>query len=117
MPGISIHVVDVTQGVPARGMQVEVHRVDAAGRHLVARGAVGADGVVAHPAVAGAAVLQGIHDVELAVGAYFRAAGVDVGSPAFQETAVYRFTVADTAEHYHLPVKISPWGLSIWRGR
>lgn len=117
MPGISIHVVDVTRGVPARGMRVEVHRIDDAGRHLVARGKVGPDGVVAHPVTTGDGVVPGRYDIELAVGAYYRALDVDVGAPAFQETAVFRFTVVDAAEHYHLPVKLSPWGLSIWRGR
>ena len=106
MPGISIHVVDVTHGVPARGMRVEVHRIDDAGRHLVARGEVGADGVVAHPVTTGAGVVPGRYDVELAVGAYYRSLDVDVGAPAFQETAVFRFTVVDAAEHYHLPVKL-----------
>ena len=117
MPGISIHVVDVTRGMPARGMHVEVHRVDAAGRHLVARGVVGADGVVAHPIAGGAGVVPGAHEVELDAGAYYRALDVDVGEPAFQERAIFRFTIVDPAEHYHLPVKLSPWGLSIWRGR
>lgn len=117
MPGISIHVVDVTQGLPARGMKVEVHRLDDAGRKLVARGEVGHDGVVAHPMAAGAGIVPGGYEIELAVGAFYRELDVDVGAPAFQETAVFRFTVVDPAEHYHLPVKLSPWGLSIWRGR
>lgn len=117
MPGISIHVVDVTRGVPARGMHVEIHRSDDAGRHLVARGEVGADGVVADPVTNGAGVVAGRYDVELAVGAFYRALKVEVGTPAFQETAVFRFTVVDPTEHYHLPVKLSPWGLSVWRGR
>jgi 5-hydroxyisourate hydrolase len=117
MPGISIHVVDVTRGVPAKGMRVEVHRVDAAGKHLVARAEVGEDGVVAHPLAKGAGVVPGTHEVELAVGAYYRTLMMDVGDPAFQESAVFRFTVVDPMEHYHLPVKLSPWGLSIWRGR
>ena len=117
VPGISIHVVDVTRGVPARGMHVEIHRTDDAGRHLVARGEVGVDGVVAHPVTTGAGVVAGRYDVELAVGAFYRALQVDVGAPAFQETAVFRFTVVDTTEHYHVPVKLSPWGLSVWRGR
>lgn len=117
MPGISIHVVDVTRGLPARGMRVEVHRVDTAGRHLVARAAVGTDGVVEHPITTGAGVVPGAHEVELAAGDYYRAQDIDVGDPAFQERAVFRFNVVDPAEHYHLPVKLSPWGLSIWRGR
>jgi 5-hydroxyisourate hydrolase len=117
MPGISIHVVDVTRGVPAGGMRVEVHRIDDAGRHLVARGEVGPDGVVAHPMATGAGVVPGRYEIELAAGTYYRALDVDIGAPAFQETVVFRFTVVDAAEHYHLPVKLSPWGLSIWRGR
>ena len=117
MPGISIHVVDVTRGAPARGMTVDVHRIDAGGQHLVAQGQVGADGGVAGAITSGEGIVSGVHVVELAAGAYYRALGVDVGSPAFQETAVFRFTVVDPAEHYHLPVKLSPWGLSIWRGR
>ena len=117
MPGISIHVVDVTRGLPASGMRVEVHRLDGTGRHLVARGAVGTDGVVAHPIASGAGVTPGAHEVELAAGDYYRALDIAVGEPAFQERAVFRFTVVDPAEHYHLPIKLSPWGLSIWRGR
>ena len=117
MPGISIHVVDVTRGLPARGMRVEVHRVDTTGRQLVARGEVGADGAVAHPIASGTGVLPGAHEVELAAGEYYRAQDLDVGDPAFLERAMFRFNVVDPAEHYHLPEKLSPWGLSIWRGR
>ena len=117
MPGISIHVVDVTRGVPARGMRVNVVRIDGSGRYSVATAEVGPDGVVPHAITTGAGVEQGSYEVELAAGAYFRALGDPVGSPAFQETAVFRFTVVDPGEHYHLPVKLSPWGLSVWRGR
>jgi 5-hydroxyisourate hydrolase len=118
MPGISIHVVDVTRGAPARGMRVDVYRIDdGVGRHLVANGEVGPEGIVAHPMTTGAGVVGGGYQVELAVGAYYRGLDADVGAPAFQETAVFRFTVVDPTEHYHLPIKLSPWGLSIWRGR
>ena len=110
--------VDVTRGLPALGMRVEVARVDeGGGRHRVATGEVGADGTVPHAINTGAGVVPGRYDVELAAGAYYRALGDDVGVPAFQETVVFRFTVVDPGEHFHLPVKLSPWGLSIWRGR
>jgi hypothetical protein len=52
----------------------------------------------------------------LHAGDYFRASGQVTAAPAFQEIVVLRFTVLDAAEHYHLPVKITPWGLSVWRG-
>lgn len=117
MPGISIHVVDVTRGAPARGMAVEVHRIDDGERRFVARGDVGSDGVMAHPGAKTLGTGPGCYEVELAVGAYYRALDIDVGKPAFQEIVVYRFTVVDGNEHYHLPIKLSPWGVSIWRGR
>jgi 5-hydroxyisourate hydrolase len=117
MPGLSVHVVDVTRGLPARGMRVHVHRSDGEGRQLVARGEVGADGTMAHAITGGAGITRGTYDVELFVGDYFRSIGADVGTPAFQETSVFRFNVVDPAEHYHLPVKLSPYGLSVWRGR
>jgi 5-hydroxyisourate hydrolase len=117
MPGISVHVVDVTRGMPAQGLQVEIHRVGAAGRELIASGAIERDGAMRHAVNEGAGVTPGVHEVELGVGAFYRALGVDVGSPAFQERAIFRFSVTDVGEHYHLPVKLSPFGLSIWRGR
>jgi 5-hydroxyisourate hydrolase len=117
MPGISIHVVDVTLGAPARGMRVEVHRIEAASRQLVANAYVGSDGVVAHAMTSGAGVTRGCYEVELFIGPYYRSIDVDVGTPAFQEVAVFRFGVVDPAEHYHLPIKLSPWGMSVWRGR
>jgi 5-hydroxyisourate hydrolase len=116
--GISIHVVDVTRGLPARGMRVRVYR-EAEGSMPTEMGAgeIGADGTLDHPMARGVGITAGPCTVELGVGAYYRSSGVDVGEPAFQEIALFRFTVTDPAEHYHLPVKLSPWGLSIWRGR
>ncbi|HVF65687.1 MAG TPA: hydroxyisourate hydrolase [Casimicrobiaceae bacterium] len=117
MSGISIHVVDVVRGMPARGMRVEVFRVEASQRLKIASGTVGADGAVAHPIAAGTDVVAGVHEVQLATGSYYRDGSADVGEPAFQEVTLFRFTVVDPREHYHLPIKLSPWGLSIWRGR
>jgi len=117
MPGVSIHVVDVTRGLPARAMRVVLVRLDAGMRTRIGEGQVGDDGVLAHPMVRGEGVAAGEHEVELYAGPYFRSVGIAVGEPAFLEVASFRFTIVDAAEHYHLPVKISPWGLSIWRGR
>lgn len=117
MPGISIHVVDVTRGLPARGMHIDVFRESDTGRARVAAGTIGADGTLDHPVARGEGVVAGTHVVALHLGAYYRSLAVDVGNPAFLEVAWFRFTVVDAGEHYHLPVKLSPWGLSIWRGR
>jgi 5-hydroxyisourate hydrolase len=117
MPGVSIHVVDVTRGLPARGMRVALLRLEAGVRTTVGEGHIGDDGVLTHPMTSGEGIRSGEHEVELAAGADFRSVGIAVGDPAFLEMAAFRFTIVDAAEHYHLPVKLSPWGLSIWRGR
>ena len=117
MPGISIHVVDVTRGVPAHGMLVEVRRDEAGERASVGAATIGADGVFVHPMNDGTGVTAGAHVVAFHVGDYYRSLGVEIGNPAFLEVALFRFTVTDVNEHYHLPVKLSAWGLSIWRGR
>ncbi len=116
MPGISIHVVDVSRGLPAVGMRVEVRALDGDVARTVGQGIIGGNGTFAHPMNAGTGVARGVHEVMLHAGDYFRASGQVTAAPAFQEVVVLRFTVLDAADHYHLPVKVTPWGLSVWRG-
>ncbi len=117
MPGVSIHVVDVVRGVPATGLRVVVSALTDAGSREVGAGAIGEGGVLDHPMNQGTGIAPGVHEVLLHAGDYYRAAGLVEAAPAFQETIAFRFTVADVREHYHLPFKISPWGISVWRGR
>ncbi|HVL57737.1 MAG TPA: hydroxyisourate hydrolase [Burkholderiaceae bacterium] len=117
MPGISVHVVDVTQGLPAAGMQVTIHAGEGGARRAIARGQIGASGAFVDPVNDGHGVAAGVHEIELAAGEFYRRIGAITDSPAFQEHVLYRFHVTDASQHYHLPIKISPWGLSIWRGR
>jgi len=116
MPGISIHVVDVALGRPAAGMFVEVHAVRDEVRRVVGTGVIGDNGTLAHAMNAGDGVGAGTHEVLLHAGEYFRFVGQVKDKPAFQEIVPLRFTVLDPNDHYHLPVKISPWGISVWRG-
>lgn len=118
MPGISVHVVDVSSGAPARGMRVAVHRIAADGaRRPVGGGTIGDGGLLGDAALGrGDALEPGTYEVTLAAGDWYRAHGQDVGAPAFQENVVYRFEWVDVAPHLHLPFKLSPWGVSVWRG-
>lgn len=119
MPGVSIHVVDVVRGQPAVGLEAELQSLPAGAAPVtIGRGVVGADGQVDHPMVRGTGITLGEHQVLLRAGTYYRAAELlPAGRPAFLEVAAFRFTVGDLKEHYHLPFKLSPWGLSVWRGR
>lgn len=114
MPGLSLHVVDVTRGVPAQGMAVSVYSLTPAPR-LLAEGALSASGVLDHP-ITGETLPVGVYEAVFQAGAFFAAAGVAQSDPPFLGEVPFRFSVADPGQHLHLPLKITPWGFSIWRG-
>ena len=114
MPGVSIHVVDVARGVVATGMRVELHALEPRAR-LIADGAIGANGVLAHSAL-GARFVPGDYEARFHVAEFYRTAGVALPAPPFLDVAFFRFGIADPEAHYHLPVKLTPWGLSCFRG-
>ena len=108
MPGISIHVVDVSRGVVAAGMQVELlhdgKRI-AAGK-ASAKGLLEVDGW-AKP---------GIYEAVFHVADWYREQRVPLPSTPFLDVVTYRFGVSDPEQHYHLPFKCTPWGYSCFRG-
>jgi len=114
--GISIHVVDVSRGVPAHGMHIELFRLGPE-RTLLAAGTVGSTGALALPdAVAQAPQQPGLYEAMFHVGPYYRNRGDPLPMPAFLEHVPYVFGIADPAQHYHLPLKVTPWGFSLFRG-
>ena len=118
MPGgISIHVVDVSQGVPAAGMQVALYRLADNGRIPLATGIVGANGVLPVPDSVGATPQSAaLYEAVFEVADFYRRRGDAIPAPAFIEQATYRFGIADPSQHYHLPLKVTPWGYSLFRG-
>jgi len=121
MQAVSIHVVDVANGVVAAGMQVDVARSDRDDRGVerwtqVVSGKVGRNGVVDGIEGREALFQIGAYELRLHVADYYRARGTTLPEPAFMDVQVFRFGVADISQHYHLPVKLSPWGLSCFRG-
>ncbi len=111
MPGVSIHVVDVSRGVVAAGMRVELHGAGG----LIAGGAVSSKGLLSEPAL-DAAFAPGLYEARFHVGAWYRQQGVALPAVPFLEVVTYRFGIADPAQHYHLPFKCTPWGYSCFRG-
>ena len=109
MPGVSIHAWDVSRGIAAAGMRVELKGPD--GRMLLDK-AIDSRGVleIAELPVAG------LHEAVFHVGDWYRTQGVSLPKPAFLEAVPYRFGIADLKQHYHLPFKVTPWGFSLFRG-
>lgn len=116
MPGMSIHVVDVSRGVVAEGMAVEVVFVAGNGqRRVLAAGMISAKGTLDHPALA-AALEAGRYQAVFHIGAFYRAASVAIPDVPFLDVVTYDFGIADPRQHYHLPFKCTPWGYSCFRG-
>jgi 5-hydroxyisourate hydrolase len=115
MPGLSIHVIDVSRGVPAAGMRVELWVVGS-DRTMVADALVDAGGLVELPGLAARPMSQGVYEAVFHVAEWFRAQGVPLPAPAFLDAVPFRFGIADPGQHYHLPMKITPWGFSLFRG-
>ena len=118
MQAVSIHVVDVAHGLVAVGMRVDVVRREEEDERWtqVVSGKVGRNGVVDGIEGREALFEIGVYELRLHVADYYRARGTPLPEPAFMDVQVFRFGLADTSQHYHLPVKLTPWGLSCFRG-
>lgn len=114
MPGgISIHAVDVASGRPAHGLAVEV-TATTGGRRIVASGTLNAHGGLDDPVTDGAGIEAGDYEVLFRIGDYLRRQGSEhVG---FLEVIAFRFNITRPEEHFHLPLKFTAWGYSIFRG-
>jgi 5-hydroxyisourate hydrolase len=111
MPGISIHVVDVSRGVVAEGMRVELYRRYS----LIVSGHIAASGLLEHPALKERFSSDNYQAV-FHVAEYYRKAGVALASWPFLHVVRYDFGIDQPDQHYHLPFKCTPWGYSCFRG-
>lgn len=112
--GISIHAVDVASGRPAAGLGVRLVRIEAAGESVIAEGDCGASGLFDHPTVRGEGVEPGRYRAEFEIGAFYAARGQ--GEAGFLDVARFDFGIRDATQHYHLPLKFTAWGYSLFRG-
>jgi len=109
VPGISIHVVDVSRGVVAAGMKVELHGPQGG---IVAAGITNAKGLLENQANMPA----GFYEARFHVAAWYREQGVALPQVPFLDVVHFRFGISDPRQHYHLPFKCTPWGYSCFRG-
>ena len=113
---LTTHVLDTALGRPAAGVAVRLHAMEEGGRRLVAETATNADGRCDAPLMAGAAMAAGTYELEFGAGDYFAAAGLSLPEPRFLDTVVLRFGISEPGAHYHVPLLISPYGYSTYRG-
>lgn len=115
---LTTHVLDTAQGVPAANMTIQLWRLDPSSDQavLLKQIVTNADGRGDEPLLSGPAFVQGVYELRFAVGTYFETQGLAVADPPFLDIVPVRFGIADGEAHYHVPLLVSPWAYSTYRG-
>lgn len=117
MTGLTTHVLDTALGKPARGLTIDLFRIEGDARTHLKTVATNSDGRVdGGPILIGDSFVAGTYELVFRAGDYLRASGVELPEPAFLDLVPIRFGIADTTAHYHVPLLISPYGYSTYRG-
>ena len=117
MGRLTTHVLDLVRGVPAAGMLIELAAFDGRNnRRSVAQATTNRDGRCDKPLIEGEAFTEGVYQLEFHVAAYFSAQGITLPKPPFLDIVQVRFGVARPAEHHHVPLLVTPWSYSTYRG-
>jgi 5-hydroxyisourate hydrolase len=116
MGKLSTHVLDTSQGKPAAGVSVELYAVNGSARQLLKRTATNADGRCDAPLLEGDLLMAGQYELVFNAGDYFAAQGVSLPTPRFIDRVTIAFGVADPTQNYHVPLVVSPWAYSTYRG-
>ncbi len=114
---LTTHVLDTTGGKPAAGLEIELFAISETGeRTLLRRVRTNADGRVDGPLLVGEDYRPGHYELLFRAGDYLRAQGVALEDPAFLDLVPIRFGIADAGSHLHVPLLLSPYGYSTYRG-
>lgn len=112
MGRLTTHVLDTAHGCPASAMTIRLFRGDT----LLLETSTNGDGRCDHPLLSGDAMQQGRYRLEFDASAYFRSKGVRLADPAFLDVVAIEFGIADADGHYHVPLLVSPYSYSTYRG-
>ncbi len=116
MRRLSTHVLDTVAGGPARGMTIELFAVEGETRRLITTRQTNADGRTDAPMLAGDDYRPGTYELRFHVAAHFAATGAAKGDLPFLDIVPIRFTIAEPDSHYHVPLLVTPWSYSTYRG-
>lgn len=114
MAKLTTHVLDTMHGKPAAGMRIDLLRDAGAG--LIKSVVTNADGRCDQPLLGEGEFIGGAYELRFYVADYFRALAVELPDPPFLTVVPVCFSIADTSAHYHVPLLVSPWAYSTYRG-
>lgn len=113
---LTTHVLDTARGCPAAGLRITLHRIGPDGPELLAEAVTNADGRTDSPILPAGALGAGHYELCFHAGDYLRATGQAGAEPLFLDLVPVRFGIADAGAHYHVPLLLSPFGYSTYRG-
>jgi 5-hydroxyisourate hydrolase len=116
MGKLTTHVLNIAAGIPAAGMRIELRRKEAGSATLIGSAQTNGDGRCPGPLLEGVSLKSGRYSLTFHVADYFRALGAALGEPPFLDEVVVDFGIADPAQNYHVPLLVSPWSYSTYRG-
>lgn len=112
---LTTHVLDTATGKPAAGLSITLYRLEGEARTLLNSAVTNADGRCDEPLLSGESFVPGRYEIVFAAGDYLRATGIRLPDPAFLDDVPIRFGLAEMG-HYHVPLLLSPYGYSTYRG-
>ncbi|WP_342438842.1 hydroxyisourate hydrolase [Paenibacillus sp. FSL L8-0436] len=124
---LTTHVLDLSGGIPAAGMALQLWRLEDGAASLLREAVTNADGRLDAPLLEGAELAAGSYELLFMAGDYFRSSGLpfeasgegnsaDGAAPFFLEQIPIRFNITDPSAHYHVPLLVAPGGYSTYRG-
>jgi 5-hydroxyisourate hydrolase len=116
MGRLSTHVLDTVNGCPAAGIRIELFLIEPDGPREIASVRTNDEGRTEGPLLSGDAFRAGTYELLFHVGEYFRSVGTKTASPPFLDLVPVRFTITEPDGHYHVPLLVSAWGYSTYRG-
>lgn len=117
MGKLSTHVLDTAHGCPGSAIRLELYRIYGDGtRELLKRAVTNLDGRTDSPLLEGAAMQTGEFELQFHTAEYFEARGAELSNPPFLDIIPIRFAISDDETSYHVPLLVSPWSYSTYRG-
>ena len=117
MGRLTTHVLDTALGRPGAGIAVTLYRAKSSGdREMLGTFTTNDDGRCDRPLLEGAALTAGTYELVFAAGAYFERTGQKLPEPKFLDHVTIRFGIAAPEQHYHVPLLLSPYAYSTYRG-
>ena len=113
---LTTHVLDTASGRPAAGIRLVLREIGASAQGLLADTVTNADGRTDAPLLARAPLRIGRYEIAFHVGAYFASQGIAAADPPFLDVVPVKFAISEPEGHYHVPLLVSPWSYSTYRG-